>query len=125
MIEESSSTAGNTLRRETYLQRLRPLYDDRDTVKVLTGVRRCGKSVLLRQVADEIRQSEPDKVLEINFEITDHSSIQSPDDLDRFVTDRLSSGYVMLDEVQEVPGFEIAVNSLRARGYSVFITGSK
>jgi len=124
VIEKREHAIGDTLRRETYLRRLRPLYDDRDTVKVLTGVRRCGKSVLLRQVADEIRQSEPDKVLEINFEISDYSSIQSPDDLDRYVTDRLGSGYVMLDEVQEVPGFEVAVNSLRARGYSVFITGS-
>ncbi|MDR1238427.1 MAG: ATP-binding protein, partial [Propionibacteriaceae bacterium] len=112
------------------MSRLRPLYDDCELVKVLTGVRRCGKSVLLRQVADELRaKTSPERVIEINFELADYSRIAGAEDLDRFVMSQVGDPrqlhYVFLDEVQEVPGFEKGVNSLRARGnLSVFITGS-
>ncbi|MDR1214312.1 MAG: ATP-binding protein [Propionibacteriaceae bacterium] len=127
MLEEAWQEC---LRRESYLSRLRPLYDDCDLVKVLTGVRRCGKSVLMRQVADELRaKASPERVIEINFELATNSHIASADDLDRFVMSQVDDThqihYVLLDEVQEVPGFEKGVNSLRARGHlSVFITGS-
>ncbi|MDR1265403.1 MAG: ATP-binding protein [Propionibacteriaceae bacterium] len=127
MLEESSQ---GYLRRDSYLSRLRPLYDDCDLVKVLTGVRRCGKSVLLRQVADELRaETAPERVIEINFELAANASIASAEDLDRFVMAQVGDPrqihYVLLDEVQEVTGFEKGVNSLRARGrLSVFITGS-
>jgi predicted AAA+ superfamily ATPase len=127
MLEDSSQVC---LRRESYLSRLRPLYDYCGLVKVLTGVRRCGKSVLLRQVADELRaKTAPERVVEVNFELAGHSGVASAEDLDRFVMSRVGSShqahYVLLDEVQEVPGFEKGVNSLRARGnLSVFITGS-
>jgi len=125
MIEEQ----GNWLRRELYLTKLRPLYDDCDVVKVLTGVRRCGKSVLLRQMADELRiQAGDDHVLDINFELTRFDGIRSAEDLDTFVTSRLAdigTTYVFLDEIQELPDFERGINSLRARGnVSLFITGS-
>jgi len=118
------------LEREAYLEKLRPLYHDCDLVKVMTGVRRCGKSVLLRQVAEELRGMVPaDRVIEANFELTGLASVRSSEDLDNWVTSRIDDAgaiyYVLLDEVQEVDGFEKAVNSLRARGnISVFITGS-
>jgi len=129
MIEDEVGTR-NELRRESYLARVRPWYDDCDTVKVLTGVRRCGKSVLLRQIADELRQaSSPEQVITANFELTTLSDVRQAEDLEAFVLRQISKPaqihYVLLDEVQEVPGFERAVNSLRARGnISVFITGS-
>jgi predicted AAA+ superfamily ATPase len=116
--------------RESYLKRLRPLYHDCDLVKVLTGVRRCGKSVLLTQVADELRATaSPEQVIEVNFEIAGNASIADGADLDHFVMSRVGDRrrihYVLLDEVQEVTDFEKGVNSLRARGgISVFITGS-
>jgi len=118
------------LKREAYLSKVRPLYDDCDLVKVLTGVRRCGKSVLMGQIADELRgRTSPERVIEVNFELTRFDQIRSAEDLDRFITSQIvdTSGinYVLLDEVQELPDFECGVNSLRARGkISVFITGS-
>ena len=128
MVEDSRISAGPTLVRETYLERLRPWYDDCDTVKVITGVRRCGKSVLLRQIAEELRKQAPGRVIEANFEIADVAGVRDGDDLDRFVMSQVDGPgihYVLLDEVQEVAGFEKGVNSLRARGgVSVFISGS-
>lgn len=121
---------GSLYVRERYLERLRPLYDNPDLVKVVTGVRRAGKSVLLRQVADELRQRvSPRNIVEINFELTEFDDIRTPADLVDRVTSRLDGieglGYVILDEVGEVDQFERAVNDLRARGnLSVFISGS-
>lgn len=123
---ESASTR---LTRESYLAALRPWYDQADVVKVLTGVRRCGKSTLLRQVADELRrQASARRVIEVNFELV-NLGLHSAEELDAYVVSKLAEPgrlhYVLLDEVQEVSGFERAVNSLRARGdLSVFITGS-
>lgn len=128
MVEESYQPVW--LPRETYLARLRPLFNDCDLVKVLTGLRRCGKSVLLRQIADELReQVAPERVIELDFELMAHDQIRDAAALERYVTSRLTDPakihYVLLDEVQEVAQFERAVNSLRASGRcSVFITGS-
>jgi len=130
MLEEPRESRYAGLERDTYLSQVRPLYDECDLVKVLTGVRRCGKSVLLGQIADELRRrASPERVIEVNFELTRYDEIRSADDLSRFITSQISDSsritYVLLDEVQEVPGFERAVNSLRASGnISVFITGS-
>ncbi|MDR3201533.1 MAG: ATP-binding protein [Bifidobacteriaceae bacterium] len=117
--------------RERYLERLRPFYEAPGLVKVITGMRRCGKSVLLGQIADELRRSVPERrTIFLDFELADHLGIRGPEDLDAYVADRIDPAadglhYVFLDEVQLVPGFEIGVNSLRARGdTSVFITGS-
>jgi predicted AAA+ superfamily ATPase len=117
------------LRRERYLDALRPYYDQYDIVKVLTGIRRCGKSVLLSQIAEEIAEKTgADHVILLNFELTDYADIHGPADLDRHIRERIVDDrpyYVFLDEVQEVPGFEKGINSLRARGnISLFITGS-
>lgn len=118
------------LRRERYLASLAPFVDQPGLVKVLTGIRRGGKSVLLGQMADDLRvRVGPDRVIVLNFELMDHAGITDAQRLDAHVSSLLpESGaltYVLLDEVQEVPGFEKAVNSLRARGnVSLFITGS-
>ncbi|MCL2850323.1 MAG: ATP-binding protein, partial [Micrococcales bacterium] len=115
--------------RERYLAQLRPLYDSTDLVKVVTGVRRAGKSVLLRQVADELRaRVGPERVVETNFELTQFDTVRTAATLVEHVTSHLledGRGYVILDEVGEVEQFERAVNDLRARGgVSVFISGS-
>ena len=124
MVEEQE-----WLRRELYLSKLRPLYDDCDVVKVLTGVRRCGKSVLLHQIADELKlKAGADHVIDINFELTRFDGIRNAEDLNQFIVNKLVDDhitYLLLDEVQELPDFERGVNSLRAHGnISVFITGS-
>jgi len=116
--------------REQYLKKLRPLYDVPDLVKVLTGVRRGGKSVLLAQVqADLLTRVTPDRIISLNFEFTDLGMAATADGLVRhirsFVDDPSHLYYVFLDEIQEVDGFEKAINSLRASGnLSLFVTGS-
>ncbi|MDR3359216.1 MAG: ATP-binding protein [Bifidobacteriaceae bacterium] len=130
MMEERARRGGSMLVRERYLNRLRPLYEVGDLVKVVTGVRRAGKSVLLRQVADELRRAHPAAaVIQLNFESMDIDHLRRPRALIDHVASQLRPGqglgYVILDEVQEVAEFERAVNSLRARGdVSVFISGS-
>ena len=117
--------------RENYLKRLRPFYELDSLIKVVTGMRRSGKSVLLGQVADDIRSQRPDAaVVELNFELGEYAFVDGPEPLERLVLERLVAGrgrpgYAILDEVQLVPDFETGVNSLRARGgVSVFISGS-
>jgi predicted AAA+ superfamily ATPase len=124
MTEENGA-----LIRETYLSALRPLADVPSLVKVVTGVRRSGKSVLLSQMADEIgRRVGPDRVLALNFELSDYSDITTWESLESYVLQRQAADgltYVFLDEIQEIEGFERAVNSMRARGnLSIFISGS-
>lgn len=115
--------------RTEYLDRIRPFYEQ-SLIKVIVGVRRCGKSVLLQQIRDDIQDriaSEEDIVL-INFESFANKELRNPDALYAYVQERTGGkrkSYILLDEVQLVDGFEDVVNSLQAEGRaSVFITGS-
>lgn len=113
------------VKREKYISQIRGFYDS-DLIKILTGVRRCGKSIILEQIADEIRQKS-DNIIYLNFDdraVT--ASIQKWQDITDFVSENRKSGtcYVFLDEVQEIEGWEIACRSLRCENCSVFITGS-
>jgi len=116
--------------REQYLSKLRPLYNVPDIVKVLTGIRRGGKSVLLTQIQDDLATHVPrERMITLNFEFLDLEPITTAQALNRHILDLVTDSsqlyYVFLDEIQEVAGFEKAVNSLRAQGnISVFITGS-
>ena len=118
------------IKRERFLAPIRPFYDVTDLVKVIVGIRRAGKSVLLSQIADEIRQSGVDDrhIVMINFELFDYFAIKTAADLDKFITSQIDKNgtfYVFFDEIQNVSGFELVVNSLRSLGnVSVFITGS-
>lgn len=115
--------------RESYLKRIRPFYH-KQLIKVIVGVRRCGKSVLLNQMRDDIKASgvSEDSITLINFELYDNKPLRNADTLYEFIASRMEDGkkhYVFLDEVQLVDGFEDVVNSLQAGGNaSVFITGS-
>jgi predicted AAA+ superfamily ATPase len=117
------------IKREQYLQKLRGFYDS-DLVKVITGVRRSGKSVLLSQVMQELRDAGvPDShIIFINFEDLGYSDITDAKALDSHIKAQIADRakyYVFLDEVQNVAEFERAVNSLRAtQNVSLFITGS-
>ncbi|MCH3968847.1 MAG: ATP-binding protein [Atopobiaceae bacterium] len=117
------------IERTMYLERMRPFYDSQ-FVKVITGVRRCGKSVLLEQVVDDLigRGVPSDDITYVSLEDYANRSLLSPDALDSYLSGRISGrgmAYVLLDEVQLVPGFEAVVNSLQSkRNVSVFITGS-
>ena len=115
--------------RESYLARIRPFYDQK-LIKIIAGVRRCGKSVLLRQISDDLQSNgatEVDITL-INFESFANRVLRNPEKLYEHLSERIAQSekpYVLLDEVQLVDDFQDVVNSLQAEGKaSVFITGS-
>ncbi len=96
--------------RKHYIDPIRPFFDS-DLIKVITGIRRCGKSIILDQIADEFRrQGKP--VLSINFEKLEYSSeISDAQALVSYVREHMRHGeklYVFLDEVQLVDGWQVA-----------------
>ena len=118
------------LKRELYLSRIRGFYDS-DLVKILVGIRRCGKSVILQQIIDELKEKgvSEDHLLYINFEFIEYEDLQDYKRLNQYIKERViddSIYYVFLDEIQNVEAFEKVVNSLRASisNISLFITGS-
>lgn len=114
------------IKREKYLSRIRGFYNS-DLIKVITGVRRSGKSVILDQIKEEIGKLSTN-IVSLNFEdraIT--STIKTWEDIVNHVQANRSSDelcYVFLDEVQEIKDWAIAVRTLRVKNCSVFITGS-
>lgn len=117
------------IKRERYLAKIRPFYDV-DLIKVLTGVRRCGKSVLLNQIEEELRNSGYDEehVIKVNFEDLQFEKIRNAERLNKYVTDHIKDDeryLIFLDEIQHVRSFEKVLSSLRATvNCSIFITGS-
>lgn len=115
--------------REAYLQKIRPYYDT-DLIKIITGVRRAGKSILLETIKDELLQRGVDgeHIIYINLEDMDYEFIKTASDLHNAVKLMIvDSGkyYIFLDEVQHVKDFEKALASFRATlNVSVFVTGS-
>ena len=111
--------------REHYIEKIRPFYDS-DLIKIITGVRRCGKSVIKTQIEQELRDmGKP--TLSLDFEhVSVSSHISTAEELVRFVDSKLGDEkiYVFLDEVQLVEGWNIACRSLRLENLSLFITGS-
>ena len=112
--------------RNHYIDPIRPFFES-DLIKVITGIRRCGKSVILSQIADEyITQGKA--VLSMNFEKLEYSStITNASELEAYVKERIPQTgklYVFLDEVQFVENWQIACRSLRLENISLFITGS-
>ncbi len=113
------------IKREHYLQQIRPFYES-DLIKVITGIRRCGKSVIMDQIETELRLAGK-KTLKLNFEDRSVSArIRTVDDLISHVNAHLGSEklYVFLDEVQAVEHWNLACRSLRLQNVSLFITGS-
>ena len=117
------------IKRETYLRQIRGFYN-KDLIKVITGIRRCGKSVLIMQIMEELKEQgiEEGQILYINFEDYDYSFIQTGMDLHNYVKEHIEPGrryYLFFDEIQTVPDFERVINSLKVKyDTSIFITGS-
>jgi len=117
------------LKRELYLQKIRPFYDS-DLIKVLIGIRRCGKSVILKQIISEIKGKgiDEDHIIYINFEDLEYAGIKNEMDLHQYVKTGIKDDnkyYLFFDEIQNVLNFEKAINSFRATfNTSIFITGS-
>ncbi len=115
--------------RERYLKLIRPFYDQ-ELIKVLIGIRRSGKSVILKQIIDELRENNIDDnhIIYINFEDYDYEEYTDPKKLNNYVKEKINDDkkyYIFFDEIQNVDKWEKVVNSLRAtKNTSIFITGS-
>ena len=116
--------------REDYLEKIRGFYHDDGVIKVLTGVRRCGKSCLMQTIAEELRETgtREDHIIYLDLDRYGFRSVKTSDQLEALIEPALKiSGmkYLFIDEVQNVEGFEEVVNEFRAEGgFSIFITGS-
>ena len=111
--------------REHYLKQIRPFYES-DLIKIITGIRRCGKSVILKQVLNEL-EAAGKKCLFLDFDQRPvRANIPDADALISYVNAYLSKEklYVFLDEVQNVEGWNEAARTLRLYNASLFITGS-
>lgn len=117
-------------KREKYLRKIRGFYDADDLIKVITGVRRCGKSCLMQTIAEEIRQKgvPETNIIYIDLDKRGNKSIKEADQLEMLIEAKgQTSGmkYLFIDEIQNVKGFEEVLNGFRTEGnYSIFITGS-
>ena len=115
--------------REKYLKEIRDFYDS-DLVKILVGIRRCGKSVILNQIIDELKNKgiDDNHIIYINFEYIEFEELTNYKKLNSYIKERIKDKklyYLFFDEIQNVTDFEKVVNSLRAsENTSIFITGS-
>ena len=115
--------------REFYLRQLRPFYQS-DLIKVITGIRRCGKSCLMQCVAQELKNNgiaEKD-IIFLNLDKRGFKNISTPEALEDVIEKNILDNdfkYVFIDEVQNIKDFEPVINAYREDGNcSIFITGS-
>ncbi|MDY3899430.1 MAG: ATP-binding protein [Bacilli bacterium] len=111
--------------REKYLSLIRGFYES-DLVKVITGVRRCGKSVILESIMNEIKE-QTDNIIYLNFEKTsDFIKASNYSKIIEYVNTNRKDGkcYCFFDEIQEIENWQIAIKDLRLENCSIFITGS-
>lgn len=117
-------------KREKYLSRMRAFFHDDDLIKVITGIRRCGKSCLMETIAEELKASgvSESHIIYIDLDKRGYKSIKTAAQLDSLiasVTQMAGMKYLFIDEIQNVEGFEEVLNGFRLEGgYSIFITGS-
>lgn len=117
------------LKRELYLKQIRPFYDS-DIIKVITGVRRAGKSVLLKTITEELNENgiDDNHIIYLNLEDLDYEYIKDASDLNKEIKSRIRDNdkyYLFLDEIQHIIEFEKALASFRATlNTSIFVTGS-
>lgn len=118
------------LKRELYLSKIRGFYDS-DLIKILVGIRRCGKSVILTQIIEELKEKgiTDNHIIYINFEYIEYEELRDYKKLNSYIKEQIKDEnlyYIFLDEIQNVDNFEKVINSLRAslKNVSIFITGS-
>lgn len=113
------------IQREHYIEQVRPFYES-DLIKIITGIRRCGKSVIMEQIIAEIREK-TNNIIYLNFEDKKVSAnITNAEQLISYVEDNKKDGkcYLFFDEIQTLDGWQDACKTLRLYNYSLFITGS-
>ena len=120
----------NYYKRENYLRKIRGFYEDTGLIKVITGVRRCGKSCLMETIANEMRVRGIDDahIVYLDLDRRPYKNIKAPDQLEQLIDEKTPSAgvtYLFIDEIQNVKGFEEVINAFRVEGrHSIFITGS-
>lgn len=116
-------------KREEYLKRIRGFYND-DMIKVVSGIRRCGKSFFLKSVIQELLDNGVNEkdVIFIELDKKEYSDIKTVKQLEKLIDGKIIDNdfkYLFIDEIQNVKGFEVLINSYRETGnISIFITGS-
>ncbi|MDE7314012.1 MAG: ATP-binding protein [Eubacterium sp.] len=118
------------IKRERYLQKVEPFLNC-DLIKVLTGVRRCGKTVLLEQIKELLlaKGAVKEQFVQVNFESMKYAKLKQADVLYQYIEEKAKQVqgkvYIMLDEIQEVPEWQAAINSLRVDlDCDIYLTGS-
>ena len=118
-------------KREQYLKKIRGFYDEYEIIKVITGVRRCGKSTLLETVKKELKERgiSDRNIISIHLDRRPYKSVKKAEELEEVIDEksRNSEGmkYLFIDEIQNVTGFEEVINAFREEGdFSIFVTGS-
>ncbi len=118
-------------KREFYLKKIRGFYDDDEIIKVITGVRRCGKSSLMELVCSELREKgvPEENIVYIHLDKRPYKSLKKAAELEELIDSKVSDvtgmKYLFIDEIQNIESFEEVINAYREEGdYSIFITGS-
>ena len=117
------------IKREMYLKKIRNSYDS-ELIKIIVGVRRSGKSILMMQMMEELEEKgiKEDHIIYINFEDYDYTDYTNPKEFNKYVKDKIKDKekyYLFFDEIQNVQDFGKVINSFRATmNVSIFITGS-
>ena len=117
-------------KREKYLSKIRGFYNADDMIKVITGVRRCGKSCLMQTIMGELSANgvPADHLIYLNLDSRSYRHVQTAEVLDQLIASYASlpgRKYLFIDEIQNVSQFERVINSFREDGdFSIFITGS-
>ena len=116
-------------KREEYLNKVRGFYND-TMIKVITGIRRCGKSYLLKSIIAELKESgiNDNDIIYIELDKKEYKDITTPKELENVIDSLIKDNnfkYLFIDEVQNVSGFESIINAYKEENnYSIFLTGS-
>ena len=116
--------------RENYLKKIRDFYHATDIIKVVTGVRRCGKSCLMETITHELKESgiAAENIYLFDLDSKEYNKILKAEQLEQLINsipEAPGTKYLFIDEVQNVDGFEIVLNGFRGTDeWSIFITGS-
>lgn len=119
----------NIFKREKYLKKIRPFYNS-DIIKVITGIRRCGKSCIMKMIIDEIKTQgiDDEHIIYIPLDSRKFKNIQTPEELENKIDEYIKDDgyyYLLVDEIQNVKEFEKVIQAFQEEGnFSIFLTGS-
>ena len=117
-------------KRECYLRKIRGFYRDCEIIKVITGVRRCGKSSLMETIAQELLESgvAEENIVYLDLDKRAYKNVKTAEQLEKCIEENSTAEgvkFLFIDEIQNVKGFEEVVNAFRGEGdFSIFVTGS-